>query len=58
LLLLLTFLPELKGGWPVFAWSTGTMTMALPGLATLAFINWFAIRQFSGGRGGGGPVAA
>lgn len=56
--LLIAVLPDLNGGRPLLAWATGTVTMALPGLAILVFINWLVFRQFPGGRGGTGPVAA
>lgn len=57
-LLLLVFFPDLNNGRPVVAWAMNTVTMALPGIAILVFINWLIFRQLPGGRDGGGPVAA
>jgi hypothetical protein len=57
-MILVTLVPELNGGRPVFAWASGAVTMALPGVAVLVLINWLAVRFYPPGPGGGPPVTA
>jgi hypothetical protein len=57
-MLLIAIWPELNGGRPVFAWASGTVAMALPGVAVLVLVNWLALRFYPPSPGGGPPVAA
>ncbi len=55
---LTTLAPALIGGRPVLAWAAQSVSVGLPGVAILVFINWLAVRFFPSGPGGGGPQAA
>lgn len=50
--------PDLLGDRPLLAWASGTVTMALPGVAILVVINWLVFRFLPSDTGGNGPVAA
>src|ERR1035437_8171082 len=55
---LTTLAPALIGGRPVLAWAAQSVSVGLPGVASLIFINWLAVRYFPSGPAGGGPQAA
>lgn len=50
--------PDLLGNRPLLIWASGTVTMALPGIAILVFINWLVLSYLPPDTGGNGPVAA
>lgn len=56
--LVVGLVPALIAGRGAIAWMVQSVSLGLPGIAVLVAINWFVLRSYPPGPGGGAPLAA